>query len=254
MRLRPVEGIPEIEADDAIGPLLERLDPPDEDTVVVVSSTIVSKAENRGRRLAGYDPGERAVKVADRLQARSGDPKDPRFAQAVLDESEELLIDDPFLLAVTRFGHVGVNAGIDRTNLPSDADILLLPEAPNESAKRIRAGLERQPPVIVADTSGRPFRLGQRGVAIGWAGMPATDDWRGQTDRRGRPLSVTVEAVVDELAAAANVIAGEADGGRPVVYVEGMEVDDLEGGDRLFRPPETDYVRRALRDWQLEPP
>jgi len=84
----------------------------------------------------------------------------------------------PFLLTETRFGHVGVNAGIDRSNT-GDADILLLPKRPSESAERIQSKLDADVAVVVTDTSGRPFRHGQRGVALGWVGMPASRDWRG---------------------------------------------------------------------------
>lgn len=253
MRLRAVEGIPEVVDGDDIAAMLDELDPPQSDDVVVIASTIVSKAEGRGRLLDAYTPGERAKEIADRLDRRHGGSRDPRFAQAVIEESEEIVIDDPFLLTVTRFGHTGVNAGIDRSNLPEDADILLLPADPMASATRIHETLESNPPVVISDTSGRPFRHGQRGVAIGWAGMPATRDWRGHPDRTGHELSVTVEAVVDELAAAANLLAGEADDGLPVVYVEDWYVDDITGTDRLFRSAEDDYVRQALRSWEYRP-
>lgn len=249
MRLRAVEGIPEIVAGDDIAAILTELDPPGPDTVVVISSTIVSKAEDRGRRLDEFDPSDRAIEIAKRLDRRDGGSRDPRFAQAVLEESDEILIDDPFLLTVTTFGHTGVNAGIDRTNIPVGADILLLPADPITSARRIHERLDSSPPVILSDTSGRPFRHGQRGVAIGWAGMPATLDWRGETDRQGRPLEVTVEAVVDELASAANLLGGEASGGYPVVYIDGWYTGEFEGNDQLFRDRETDFVRDALLDW-----
>ncbi|MFW6448300.1 MAG: coenzyme F420-0:L-glutamate ligase [Halobacteriota archaeon] len=252
MELRAVEGLPEVSAGDDIAAMVAERDPPPDGSVVVVASTIVSKAEGRGRRLEAYEPGARAERIAARLGERTGERKDPRFAQAVLDESEELLIEDPFLLAVTHFGHVGVNAGIDRTNLPDGSDILLLPRDPSASAARIREGLPGAPPVVVADTSGRPFRVGQRGVAIGWAGMPPTRDWRGRTDRRGRELRATVEAVVDELASAANLLMGEADGGRPVVTVSGLDLAGMAGGDRLFRRREDDLVRSALRGWRFD--
>lgn len=252
MRLRAVEGIPAIVEGDDIARIVDELDPPTADDVVVVASTIVSKAEGRGRRLDAYPPSDRATAIARALDRRDGATRDPRFAQAVIEESEELLIEDPFLLAVSRVGHVGVNAGIDRTNVPADADILLLPEDPMASASRLHRDLERSPPVIVSDTSGRPFRLGQTGVAIGWAGMPATRDWRGETDLRGRELAVTVEAVVDELAAAANLLSGEADGGRPVVCVEGWDHRGIDGGDRLFRDAADDFVRQALRSWSYD--
>ncbi|MFW6153015.1 MAG: coenzyme F420-0:L-glutamate ligase, partial [Halobacteriota archaeon] len=127
MHVRPVTGIPEVRPGDDIGTMLDAIDPPDADDVVVVASTIVSKAEDRGRTLDAYIPGERARSIAERLSERSGEQKDPRFAQAVIEESSELLMEEPFLLAVTRFGHIGVNAGIDRTNITDGSDILLLP-------------------------------------------------------------------------------------------------------------------------------
>jgi coenzyme F420-0:L-glutamate ligase/coenzyme F420-1:gamma-L-glutamate ligase len=105
--------------------------------------------------------------------------------------------------------------------------------------------------VIVTDTCGRPFRHGQRGVAIGWAGMPASRDWRGEPDRDGRSLSVTVESVIDELAAAANLLGGEGAGGDPAVVVRGFEFGDLAGSDELFRDYEDDLVRQALEAWEF---
>jgi coenzyme F420-0:L-glutamate ligase/coenzyme F420-1:gamma-L-glutamate ligase len=214
---------------------------------------VVSKAEGRAFDLDAFPPGERARAIADRLTAVTGDQKDPRYAQAVLEESEELLIEAPFLLAVTRFGHITVNAGIDRSNVP-DADLLLLPTDPSASARRVQSRLTDRGldvAVIVADTSGRPFRHGQRGVAVGWAGMPASRDWRGERDRDGRELGVTVEAVVDELAATANVVAGEGDGGTPFVVVRDFEFGDHTGNDDLFRASDGDFVRQALRGWEF---
>ncbi|PSQ43675.1 coenzyme F420-0:L-glutamate ligase, partial [Halobacteriales archaeon SW_7_68_16] len=176
----------------------------------------------RGRRadLSAFEPGERARDIAARIGDLAGEGKDPRFAQAVIEESRRLLTDEPLMLAVTRFGHVAVNAGIDRSNVPG-ADLLLLPEDPAASAERLHEQVGV--PVVVTDTSGRPFRQGQRGVAVGWAGLPAARDYRGERDRDGRELGVTVEAVVDELAAAANLITGEADAGLPAVVNYGGE-------------------------------
>lgn len=222
------------------------------DDVVCVASSVVSKVEGRGRSLAAFEPDERAREVAERLRRTTEERVDPRFVQAVLSESSELLLEAPFLLAVTRFGHVTVNAGVDRSNT-GGPDVLLLPEAPSASARRLRRELSTEPAVIVTDTSGRPFRAGQRGVAIGWAGLSASRDWRGTLDRDGRELTVTVQSVVDELAAAANLVTGEGDDGLPVAVVRGFEADERGGVDRLFRDSETDYVRQALRDWRYEP-
>ena len=250
MELFAVPDLPEIrEGDDLAAMIGDRVDLRDDD-VVVVASTVVSKAEGRVFDLSEFPASPRAEKVADRLAAIAGEEKDPRFAQAVIEESTELIMEAPFLLTATRFGHIGVNAGIDRSNVPG-GDLLLLPERPSESAERIREGLAADR-VVVSDTCGRPFRHGQRGVAIGWAGMPASRDWRGERDRDGRELSVAVENVVDELAAAANLLAGEGDGGTPVVVVRDFEWGDHGEHDAHFREVETDVVRRAIRAWSSE--
>jgi coenzyme F420-0:L-glutamate ligase/coenzyme F420-1:gamma-L-glutamate ligase len=302
MELTAVPDLPEVgPGDDLAGLVADRVELETGD-VVVVASTVVSKTEGRTADLTDFPAGPRAREIAARTADATGERKDPRFAQAVVEESTELLMSVPFMLCETRFGHVTVNAGIDRSNVP-DADLLLLPTTPSESARRIRrrllertgidgdrrsrpvdagraespaptptadgagsasgrdaAGLGGETPdgvdglgVVVSDTSGRPFRTGQRGVAVGWAGLPPTRDWRGDPDRDGRALEVTVEAVVDELAAAANLVAGEGDGGTPVVVVRNWRFGDHEGGERLFRDVDGDFVRQALRDWWYDP-
>jgi coenzyme F420-0:L-glutamate ligase/coenzyme F420-1:gamma-L-glutamate ligase len=250
MELFAVPDLPEVEPGDDLAALVsERVDLSAAD-VVCVASTVVSKAEGRVRSLDDFPAGPRARELAARLKSVTGDEKDPRFAQAVLEESTDLLMEAPFLLTETRFGHVSVNAGIDRSNVPG-GDLLLLPKRPSRSAERLRRNLDADR-VVVTDTCGRPFRHGQRGVAIGWAGMPASRDWRGERDRDGRELSATVESVVDELAAASNLVAGEGAGGTPVVVVRGFDFGDHAGSDELFRDVEGDFIRQALREWRYE--
>jgi coenzyme F420-0:L-glutamate ligase/coenzyme F420-1:gamma-L-glutamate ligase len=246
MNVFAVEGLPEVRPGDDLATLVrEHVDLRDDD-VVCVASTIVSKTEGRQADLSAFPASERAREIASRIGDLAGEKKDPRFAQAVLEESEELLLEHPIMLAVTRFGHITVNAGIDRSNVP-DSDLLLLPENPVESAQRLHEALDAR--VVVTDTSGRPFRYGQRGVALGWAGLPAARDWRGERDREGREMSATVQAVVDELAAAANLVTGEGAGGTPVAVVRGWEFGDHDGSDSLFREETDDLVRPALREW-----
>jgi coenzyme F420-0:L-glutamate ligase/coenzyme F420-1:gamma-L-glutamate ligase len=257
MHLFAVPDLPEIGPGDDLAELIRDRADLRPDDVVCVASTVVSKAEGRTADLADFPAGPRAREIADRLADVSGDEKDPRFAQAVLEESVDLLMEAPFLLTETRFGHVGVNAGIDRSNVPG-GDLLLLPERPTESAERIRRGLKPEgesadaPAVIVTDTCGRPFRHGQRGVAIGWAGIPASRDWRGESDRDGRELGVTVENVIDELAASANLVAGEGAGGTPVVVIRDFDFGDHAGNENHFREIDGDFVRQALRAWAFE--
>ena len=246
-----VPGLPEVRPGDDLAALVEeRVDLRDGD-VLAVASTVVSKAEGRLADLEDFPPGERAEEIAARLSDITGEEKDPRFAEAVLEESASLVMEAPFLLSETRFGHIGVNAGIDRSNAP-DHDLLLLPEDPSAAAERIRAALSADVAVVVTDTSGRPFRHGQRGVAIGWAGMAPCRDYRGETDRDGHELAVTVECVVDELAATANLLAGEGDGGTPVTVIRGFEFGDHDTSANVFRDREGDLVRQAVETWEFE--
>lgn len=249
MEVLAVRALPEIQPGDDLATMIEERVTLREGDVLTVASTVVSKAEGRRADLARYDAGDRARDIADRIGEIAGQQKDPRFAQAVLEESEQLLLETPFILAVTQFGHIAVNAGIDRSNV-RDADILLLPTDPAASARRLHDALDV--PVVVTDTSGRPFRQGQRGVAIGWAGMPACRDWRGERDREGRKLTATVEAVVDELAAAANLVTGEGAGGRPAAVIRDFEFGDHDGHNNLFRDRESDLVREALLTYEYD--
>ena len=252
MEVFAVPDLPEVRPGDDLAALIEARADLRDDDVVAVASTVVSKAEGRLFELADFPAGPRAREIAARLEAVSGDEKDPRFAQAVLEESTEIIVEAPFLLTATRFGHIGVNAGIDRSNVgDGGADLLLLPERPNESAARIRENLSVDCAVVVTDTCGRPFRHGQRGVAIGWDGIPASRDWRGETDRDGHELAVTVESVVDEIASAANLVTGEGDDGLPVAVVRDWAFGDHEGSENLFRDVEGDFVRQALRGWEF---
>ncbi len=246
MNVFAVDGLPEIEPGDDIAGLIQEHGALEGGDIVCVASTIVSKAEGRQADLRDFPAGERAQRIARRIGDIAGEEKDPRFAQAVIEESEELLLDAPIILAVTRFGHITVNAGIDRSNVP-DSDLLLLPEDPTASAERLHDALGT--PVIVTDTSGRPFRYGQRGVALGWAGMPAARDWRGKLDRDGREMGVTVQAVVDELSATANLVTGEGAGGTPVAVIRDWEFGEFDGSDNLFRDEKDDLVRAALKEW-----
>ncbi|AGM99980.1 F420-0--gamma-glutamyl ligase [Salinarchaeum sp. Harcht-Bsk1] len=248
MHCLAVEGLPEVRPGDDLASLIEERCTLHDDDVVCVASTVVSKAEGRAFDLSAFPASERARSIAARLEAISGDEKDPRFAQAVLEESETLVMEAPFLLAATRFGHVAPNAGVDRSNVP-DSDLLLLPDDPMASAERIRSNLDADASVVVTDTCGRPFRHGQTGVAIGYAGIPATRDWRGETDRDGHELEVTNESIVDELAATANLLTGEGDDGVPVVVIREFEFGDHEGSEHLFRDASEDLVREALQEW-----
>ena len=233
-----VRGMPVIKEGDNLPNLIESLFELSDGDIVCIASTIVAKSEGRFRNLDDYKPGSRALKIAENLG------KDPRFVQAVLDESEDVLLEEPFLLAVTRFGHIGVNAGIDQSNVGGER-ILLLPENPGASAARIRTRLHKDCAVIITDTCGRPFRCGVAGIAVGWSGIGALRDWRGEADIHGRELEITLEAIVDEIAGTANLLMGEAGDGTPVAVIRGLKYP--RKGDHLFRPKELDVIRRHLK-------
>lgn len=233
-----VRGIPLVKAGDDIASLISSLVDIHDGDVVCIASTVVAKSEGRSRELKSYTPSIRAEDVGRKLG------KDPRFVQAVLEESAEILLDDPFLLVVTRFGHICINAGIDQSNV-SDGRLLLLPENPSASAERIREGFGRDCAVIITDTCGRPFRCGVAGIAIGWSGIAALRDWRGVEDLNGRRLEMTLEAITDEIAGMANFMMGEAGDGTPAAVFGGLGYP--RSGGTVFRPDGEDVIRRQLR-------
>ncbi len=211
--------------------------------VVAVCSTIISKAEGRVRRLENYVPTGKAMEIAKKTG------EDPRFVQAVLEESEEILIDHPFLLVKARFGNVCVNAGIDRSNI-EPGFILLPPSNPDESAERLRKELEKarkRVAVIITDTNGRCFRRGVTGFAIGISGMSPMKDWRGRKDLYGNELTKTEECIADEIAAFANLVMGEGDDGIPVVIFRGLETHGKGDMSLIYRREEEDVIRKVLR-------
>lgn len=235
-----IEGLPIIEPGDDLAALIKSLFDLQDGDILCLASTIVAKSEGRFRNLESYQPSERAEKIAGQVG------KDPRFVQAVLDQSDDVLLEEPFLLTKTHFGHIGVNAGIDQSNV-GGSRILLLPEDPCRSAEELRRSLKKDCAVIITDTCGRPFRSGVTGVAIGWAGISALQDWRGKLDLQGRPLEITLEAIVDEIASAANLLMGEAGDGTPAVVFRGLRYS-CYGEESVFMPEDRDVIRPLLRE------
>lgn len=211
--------------------------------VLVVAQKAVSKAEDRYVELAGITPSPRALELA----AATG--KDARLVELVLRESLEVLRTRPGVLIVRhRLGYVLAQAGIDRSNVPGTERALLLPEDPDRSARALRDGLLARtgvaPGVIVSDSFGRPWRLGTTNVALGAAGVPALWDRRGEADREGRTLEVTVVGWADAVAAAAGLAMGEGAEGVPAVLVRGLEWTAPERPARdLLRPLAEDLFR-----------
>jgi coenzyme F420-0:L-glutamate ligase/coenzyme F420-1:gamma-L-glutamate ligase len=215
--------------------------------VVVVSQKAVSKAEGRTRDLSEIEAGEEARELAGRLD------KDPALVQAILDESSGIVrAERGVLITETDGGWICANAGVDTSNVPGERAVTLLPVDADESARRIRREFRdacgASPAVVITDSFGRPWRLGQTDIAIGCAGLLPIDDWRGERDRHGTELQATAIAVADQVAAAADLTRDKASG-IPAAVIRGLGdlviAEDGPGAAALQRPRAEDLFRRS---------
>lgn len=207
--------------------------------IMILAQKIVSKAEGRLISLKTVEAGERAVSLAAETE------KDPRLVQLILDESQEVMRSKPGVIIVRHnLGHVGANAGIDQSNIEQDVDgsALLLPKNPDESAKRLKAEIDKELGlkigIIIADSMNRPWRLGTVGEAIGCAGLTVLDDRRGETDLFGRELKVTLINRADAIAAFATLAMGETTEQTPLAIVSGYseDTDLVASASDIIRP------------------
>jgi len=236
-----VRGLPLIREGDNIAEMIcGRVEMLDGD-IVCVASTIWSKAKGFTRPLSSFIPSPRA-EVLGQLNG-----EDPRFVQAVLEASEEIIMETPFILSALAFGHIGVRAGVDQSNI-EDGMVIFLPPHPMASAEELRDDIRRisgrDVGTIITDTCGRSFRRGQTGNAIGWSGFTAIRDFRGDKDLFGHVLKITEEAVVDEIAGFSNFVMGESNNGVPAVVFRNCP--KWEGHDNLYFSREEDITRRSL--------
>jgi coenzyme F420-0:L-glutamate ligase / coenzyme F420-1:gamma-L-glutamate ligase len=215
--------------------------------VLVVTSKVVSRAEGRFVALPEVTPSAQAVALAAEIG------KDPRMVELILRESSHVSRKARNVLVVRhRLGFVTANAGIDCSNaVPVGAPAgsgpwaLLLPRAPDASARALRDGLAAatgaQLAVVLSDSFSRAFRFGTVGTAVGCAGLPPLWDRRGERDLHGRVLESTITALADQVAACADLVAGQADEGRALVLVRGLHFPPSDETARaLSRRPEED--------------
>jgi coenzyme F420-0:L-glutamate ligase/coenzyme F420-1:gamma-L-glutamate ligase len=219
--LIPVRGLPEIRRDDDLAALVVERVSLEDDDVLVVAQKAVSKAEGRIIRIDSLEPSEHAIELA-------GDERDPREVEAVLREAKRVVRErGPLVIAETQHGFICASAGVDHSNAPEPGTLVLLPVDPDASARRIRDRVEeltaRRVGVVVTDSFGRPFRQGTTDVAIGVAGITPIVDLRGTKDRIGYELRSSRVAVADEIAAAADLARGKAEG-VPAVVVRGLRL------------------------------
>lgn len=250
LTFRAIEGLPRIQpGDDLAASIIRALEQQgarlQQQDVIVVTSKIISKAENRYVDLASVLPSPRARELA------SVTGSDARALEVVLWDTERISRSAKGALIVRHHGgHVSANAGLDQSNAqPADAPegsgpwVLRLPANPDASAASLRARLEQHFNVrlalIVSDSFGRPFRVGTVGVAVGVSGLLPVFDQRGRTDMHGRTLEHTISATADQLCAAADLVCGQADEARPAVLVRGLSFEptpDTVSARSLCRP------------------
>ena len=245
LRVLSVGGIPEVRAGDDLANLIVRAAGDDlfeGGDVVVVTHKVISKAEGRLIDLVSIEPSALAKSFADRYD------KDPRLIEVVLRESRRIVrMERGIIISETHHGFVCANAGVDVSNVPGDETVCLLPANPDASARRLRQSLMFrlgcELAVVISDSFGRAWRHGITNVAIGVAGMIPLADYRGTSDAQGHPLTASVLAVADELAAAAELVMGKT-AGVPIAVVKNYPYKKGPGAGRdLLMEPERDLFR-----------
>jgi coenzyme F420-0:L-glutamate ligase / coenzyme F420-1:gamma-L-glutamate ligase len=239
LRVLPLAGLPEVQVGDDVAALIAAAAELEDDDVVVIAQKVVSKAEGRVVRLADVEPTQRARELAG--------GEDPRRLEVILRESARVVRErPPLVIAETRHGFVCASAGVDASNTPAPGTLVLLPEDPDASARRVRERLRtltgRTVGVIVTDSFGRAWRQGTTDVAIGAAGIRVLLDLHGVRDPVGYELHATTIAVADEIAGAAELVMGKVDG-VPVAIVRGLHVRGEGSARDLVMPPERDLFR-----------
>jgi coenzyme F420-0:L-glutamate ligase/coenzyme F420-1:gamma-L-glutamate ligase len=210
--------------------------------VFVVAQTIVSRAEGSVVDLNTVVPSDLAIRTGERFE------KDPRQVEVIFREARQIIRMEHAIITETKHGYICANSGVDKSNMPGENFVSLLPKDSVKSAREIRAELEKltgvKVAVIISDTHGRPFREGAINVALGVSGMKPLWDRRGDVDLFGYVLKSTIVGIADELASAAELIMGEAYEGIPVVIIRGFNYIEGEGSVAdLMRRPEKDMFR-----------
>lgn len=244
-----VENMPLIKKDDNLAKLIvqaaeKQNTPIQEKDIIVVTHVVVSKAEGNIINLDQIVPSKQAKEIAEKTG------KDPALVEVVLQETKEIVrMKQNSIITETKTGIICANAGVDRSNVSGDRNVVPLPKDPNLSAQNIRQEIKRltgvKVAVIVSDTHGRPFRLGEINVAVGVAGLKPIRDRRGEKDLFGYVLRVKQTAIADELSSAAELVIGQANEGIPVAIIRGYNYQTAETATptELTRAKERDLFR-----------
>ncbi|WP_414469658.1 coenzyme F420-0:L-glutamate ligase [Methanobacterium sp. ACI-7] len=251
IRVIGIEGIPLVKEGDDIASLIlnaikkENIEIENND-VIVIAETIISKAEGNKIDLQSIQPSLKAIEIAEKTG------KEPQIVESIINESNEIIAVGPdFIISETKHGFVCANAGIDESNVENGI-ATPIPENPDKSAQIIREkilnAIGKEVVIIISDTQGRAFREGAIGTAVGISGMNPLWDRKGEKDLYGRQLQTTSIAVADELSSAASILMGQADEGIPVVLIKGISyVNDLKDinatSKDIIRPKKYDVFR-----------
>ena len=209
--------------------------------ILIFSQKIISKKEGRIVDLSSVNPSLLASGIASSYE------KDSRLVELILSESKRIVrMQDGVIIVETNHGFVCANAGIDESNV-KDGYVTMLPVDPDQSADKLKTQIEQRTKkniaVIISDTFGRPFRLGQANIAIGIAGMEPIIDYKGKPDTFGNPLQVTAIAIADELCSASELVMGKVEN-CPVAIIRNFKFDFSNSKiQKIIRPKTEDMFR-----------
>lgn len=195
----------------------------EDDDIIVIAQKVVSKSENRYKNLLEIKPSKQATNLALSLN------RDPAFIQLILNESNEIISTDKNVIIVEhKLGFININAGIDRSNIPENKNlVLLLPEDPSSSSQKIyediSSKIKKNISVIITDSMTRPYRSGVMNFALASTNIQSLIDLKGQKDIYGNILQATEIAIADELAAASGLLMGQGNDGIPIVIIRGFD-------------------------------
>lgn len=213
------------------------------DDIIVIAQTIISRVEGKIVKLDEVNPSDLAVEIAKQSN------KDPRHVEMILKEAKSICKNrNGVLVTETKHGFVCANSGIDKSNVPGENTLSLLPDDSDKSAKKIRKYIKKQTgkdvAIIISDTHNRPFRLGAINIAIGCSGIDPLKSYVNETDLFGYALKSSTVSIADQLCSAAGLIMGEAKEGTPIIVIRGYDFSKKEiTAKTLIRPAERDYFR-----------
>ena len=243
----PVTGLPIIREGDRLAKLIcdasdNQKTPIQDGDVIVITHVVAARAEGATVNLDTIQPSPFAQHIA----RKTG--KDPALVEVVLKEAESIIrMRNGSIITLTKHDLICANSGVDKSNVPGDRTVALLPEDPDHSAKQIRQEIKQQTgktvAIIISDTHGRPLRDGEINIAIGVAGIAPLRDRRGDTDLFGYTLKIKRTAVADELASAAELVIGQAKEAIPVAIIRGYPYQPSEEATLkdMLRPLEKEY-------------